>query len=292
LVVDDPAWQADMPGIIRGALLRQTHGSWSTTVANVWGSLALARFGARFEHDTVAGVTTATLDESQKLYQWPDAKKSDANKLDSNKEAQPSMQIGNDQAQIQLPWSSSSLPQTDPTKEEHSFKLEHQGAGKPWATLMVTAAVPGIPVESGYHIKRSIEPIEQQVPGQWTRGDLVRVRIDVTTDQSMSWVVLSDPIPGGASIMGNTARDSAIAQDGENDWRAGKNEAWPVYTERGLGFFRAYYDYVPKGVFWYEYTLRLNNPGEFSLPPTRVEAMYAPELFGQLPNEGLKVLNR
>jgi uncharacterized protein YfaS (alpha-2-macroglobulin family) len=59
-----------------------------------------------------------------------------------------------------------------------------------------------------------------------------------------------------------------------------------------LGFFRAYYDYVPKGVFWYEYTLRLNNPGEFSLPPTRVEAMYAPELFGQLPNEGLKVLNR
>ena len=33
-----------------------------------------------------------------------------------------------------------------------------------------------------------------------------------------------------------------------------------------------------------EYTLRLNNVGEFSLPPSRVEAMYAPEMFGVAPN--------
>ena len=38
-----------------------------------------------------------------------------------------------------------------------------------------------------------------------------------------------------------------------------------------------------------EYTLRLNNVGEFSLPPSRVEAMYAPEMFGELPNAKVKV---
>ena len=38
-----------------------------------------------------------------------------------------------------------------------------------------------------------------------------------------------------------------------------------------------------------DYTVRLNNVGQFSLPPTRVEAMYAPEMFGEFPNARLKV---
>lgn len=98
------------------------------------------------------------------------------------------------------------------------------------------------------------------------------------------------PDPGGRQHPGNTARDSQIAQEDENEYRPGDDSvAYPAYTERGLGFFRAYYSYVPKGHFWFEYTLRLNNPGKFSLPPTRVEAMYAPEVFGQYPNASLTV---
>jgi uncharacterized protein YfaS (alpha-2-macroglobulin family) len=38
-----------------------------------------------------------------------------------------------------------------------------------------------------------------------------------------------------------------------------------------------------------EYSLRLGNPGRFALPPTRVEAMYAPESFGESPNEAVVV---
>ena len=48
--------------------------------------------------------------------------------------------------------------------------------------------------------------------------------------------------------------------------------------------FRAYYRFVPKGRFAVEYTVRFNNPGTFVLPATRVEAMYAPEMLGELPN--------
>ena len=54
--------------------------------------------------------------------------------------------------------------------------------------------------------------------------------------------------------------------------------------------FRAYYEYAPKGKWSTEYTVRLNQDGEFSLPPTRVEAMYAPEMFGVTPNAKMKVL--
>ncbi|HRL66129.1 MAG TPA: hypothetical protein PLA28_04025, partial [Ottowia sp.] len=56
------------------------------------------------------------------------------------------------------------------------------------------------------------------------------------------------------------------------------------YEERSFEAFRAYYQYLPKGNAQVEYTVRLNNPGTFQLPPTRVEALYAPEMFGESPN--------
>jgi uncharacterized protein YfaS (alpha-2-macroglobulin family) len=39
-----------------------------------------------------------------------------------------------------------------------------------------------------------------------------------------------------------------------------------------------------------EYTVRLNNVGDFALPPSRVEAMYAPEMFGEVPNARVQVV--
>ena len=46
---------------------------------------------------------------------------------------------------------------------------------------------------------------------------------------------------------------------------------------------------MQKGRRVVEYTVRLNNPGQFLLPATRVEAMYAPEMFGQSPNAAIAV---
>ncbi len=63
-----------------------------------------------------------------------------------------------------------------------------------------------------------------------------------------------------------------------------RGTVWPAYEERSFTAYRAYFRYVPKGKFVLEYTVRLNNPGEFHLPATRIEALYAPEMFGELPN--------
>ena len=57
-----------------------------------------------------------------------------------------------------------------------------------------------------------------------------------------------------------------------------------IVVRHPVGGIRAYFRYVPKGTFVTEYTVRLNNPGTFNLPATRVEAMYAPEMFGEIPN--------
>ena len=63
----------------------------------------------------------------------------------------------------------------------------------------------------------------------------------------------------------------------------------PAFVERRFDAFRAYYDFVPKGRFTVEYTIRLNQSGHFQLPPTRVEALYAPEMFGEMPNAPMEV---
>jgi len=60
--------------------------------------------------------------------------------------------------------------------------------------------------------------------------------------------------------------------------------AWPAWQERLFDSYRAYYEWLPRGRHTVEYTLRLNGDGAFKLPPTRVEAMYAPELYGEAPN--------
>ncbi|MGD9765688.1 MAG: hypothetical protein AB7V27_18495, partial [Candidatus Binatia bacterium] len=45
-----------------------------------------------------------------------------------------------------------------------------------------------------------------------------------------------------------------------------------------------------KGRTAVEYVVRLNQNGSFAQPPTRVEALYAPEMFGEIPNAPVEVL--
>jgi uncharacterized protein YfaS (alpha-2-macroglobulin family) len=102
----------------------------------------------------------------------------------------------------------------------------------------------------------------------------------------MTWVVVDDPVPGGATILGSgLGGQSQILTRGEER----KGWVWPAFEERRFDAFHSYYRFVPKGKWTVEYTVRLNNPGTFLLPATRVEAMYAPEMFGETPNAAVVV---
>ena len=128
--------------------------------------------------------------------------------------------------------------------------------------------------------------VEQKEKGRWSRGDVLRVRLDIDAQSDMSWVVVNDSIPAGASVLGTgLGRDSQIMSQGEKR----EGWTWPAFEERKFDAFRAYYRFVPKGAWSVEYTVRLNNPGLFGLPPTRVEAMYAPEMFAEVPNAPMEV---
>ncbi len=266
MVADDPAWKDDVPRLVTGMLQRQRRGHWLTTTANLWGTLAVNAFSKRFERDEVTGTTRATVTYGPAAtLSWSDRPKGGS---------------------LDLPW-----PVRDAAKDATPVKTDlvvnQDGGGKPWLTIQSRAAIPlQAPFSSGYRITRTVTPIEQKVKDVYSRGDVLRIRLDIDAQTDMSWVVVTDPVPGGASILGTgLGRDSQIASAGEQ--RSGW--AYPAYEEKTFEAYRAYYRFVPKGRFGIEYTVRLSNVGSFALPPTRVEAMYAPEMYGEVPNATAEV---
>jgi hypothetical protein len=164
--------------------------------------------------------------------------------------------------------------------------LDHRGGGTPWATASSLAAVPlRDAVARGYSIRRSVEPLVQASPGNWRRGDVARVTLEITAQSDMTWVVVDDPVPAGATILGSGfATDSTLLSQSADTTRL-----VPTFEERAFDAVRAYYAFVPRGTWQVSYAVRYNTPGGFLLPPTRVEAMYAPEMHGEIPNPGIEI---
>jgi alpha-2-macroglobulin len=252
-----PEWEEDVPRMVRGALSRMHRGHWGTTPANVWGVLAMEKFSAKFESETATGRTTAALGRKEEAVDWAKATNGQT---------------------MAFPW----------PKAKETMRVSHQGSGRPWATIQSLAAIPWKqPFSSGYNIKKKIIPIERKAKDSWAVGDVMRVHLEIDAQSDMTWVVVNDPIPAGSTILGGgLGRDSSLlaSQAGfEKGW------AWEAYRERAFEGLRAYFQYVPKGVWTVEYVLRLNNVGDFLLPETRVEALYSPEMFGVLPNKAMEV---
>ncbi len=270
LLSDDPSFKDEMPRMARGALSRQQAGKWNTTLANAWGVLALRRFQSRFENETVTGRSVISVGDDPHPLDWKTAQSRVTN--DPTKGTPIGAGV-----ETQFAWPASVEPLT----------MLHEGSGRPWAFVTSRAALPlDKPLFAGYQVKRSVTPIDQKNANVWTRGDVYRVTLEVDAQADMTWVVISDPIPAGAAVLGSGLGGDS-RQLASNERRDGM--AWPAYEERAFDGFRAYYRYVPKGKLKVEYTVRLNNAGAFSMPPTRVEAMYAPESFAELPVASIEV---
>ncbi len=244
-------WRQDLPRLVRGALGRQRHGHWDLTTANAWGMLAMERFSEALEHDAVTGITHVEFAGQVRAIDWGAPLKGDS---------------------LLIPW----------TGGRADLRLSHQGSGRPWVAVQAVAAVAlREPLASGFTIRKRISAVERRTPDRWSRGDTVRVSLEIEAQAGAGWVAVNDPLPAGATILGSgLGRDSRLMTRGEQ--RSG--QVWPAFEERSFEAFRVYYEQVPAGRWTLEYTLRLNQSGTFQLPPTRVEALYAPEVMGAMPN--------
>jgi hypothetical protein len=249
-------WRDDHPKIAQGLLGRMKRGHWETTLANAWGLLAVKKFESLYESVPVTGRSDATFDKKAESTDW-----------DKNPAGQ----------EVLFPW----------PHQKETLQITHQGRGSPWAMIRSLAAIPlKQPVSSGYTMRKTWIPVEQKSGKTWSKGDVARVHLELESQADMTWVVVNDPIPAGSMILGSgLGRDSSLLIKEELE----RGRARETFRERSMEALRVYYEFVPKGKWTVEYTLRLNNGGSFHLPETRVEALYAPEMFGELPNPKLEI---
>lgn len=261
LALQTPQLAPDVDSLARGAVSRQHNGHWSSTQANVWGSLALDKYARYLQgKNALGGKTLVRLGKDSREVDWSKKPFGDS---------------------FKLPLAGS----------EQVLVLEHHGGGVPFVQTLGTAFAPlRKAVGAQASISKTITPVKQARPGVWSAGDMAKVRLEFVVEKDGGWLVVSDPVPAGATILGGGLRGlggKTVKSETQKQrwWRSGV----PVFTERTFSFYRAYYEYLPRGTYSVEYELRLNNPGRFLLPPTHLEAMYAPDMFADTPNAVLEV---
>ncbi|MEM6720468.1 MAG: MG2 domain-containing protein [Bacteroidota bacterium] len=105
-------------------------------------------------------------------------------------------------------------------------------------------------------------------------GDLVRVRIELRNDRPMEFVHMKDMRAAGFEPVNVLSQYKW--QDGLGYYESTKDAS--------TNFF---FDYLPKGIFVFEYDLRVNNKGDFSNGISTIQSMYAPEFSSH--SEGVRV---
>ncbi|WP_425228594.1 alpha-2-macroglobulin family protein [Sphingomonas sp.] len=269
-----PGWQDDAGRMMFGLAQRQEHGRWDLTTANAWGTLAVGKFARLYPATAVTGTTQLLLGGRHEARAWPLAVAARS---------------------ISFPLPAQITP----------LVLRQAGGTGPWATVSVRAAVPlRVPLFAGYRLGRQVTMVQQRTPGRLTRGDVMRVTLTVDAPAERNWVVVNDPVPAGATVIGDLGGQSRLLRQGEDT--PGQSDrvtidgkpfivmsgAQPAYVERARDSWRGYFSWVPAGRFVVSYTMRLNTAGRFSLPPSRVEAMYSPAVRAQLPNAPVEVGDR
>jgi uncharacterized protein YfaS (alpha-2-macroglobulin family) len=103
--------------------------------------------------------------------------------------------------------------------------------------------------------------------------------LELEAQADMTWVVVDDPIPASATVLGiGLGTDSQIlGASKQQGW------VWPAFEERSFDGYHAFYQFVPKGKWSVEYTVRLNNAGQFNLPPTGWKPCTTPRCSASCP---------
>lgn len=105
-------------------------------------------------------------------------------------------------------------------------------------------------------------------------GDLIKVRIELRVDRLMEYVHMKDMRASGLEPLNTISRYK---------WQ----DALGYYESTRDAATHFFFDVLPKGVYVFEYPLRVTHAGNFSNGITTIQCMYAPEFASH--SEGVRV---
>ncbi|MGY8916590.1 MAG: alpha-2-macroglobulin family protein, partial [Flavobacteriales bacterium] len=171
--------------------------------------------------------------------------------------------------------------------EMAEVQLGKKGTGAAWGALYwqyfedldkITPAKSPLQLQKKLFLKRNTDLGEelQEITEdtQLNVGDLIKARIVVKVDRAMEFIHLKDMRAAGLEPV------NVISQYKWQD---------------GLGYYEStkdattnfFFDTLPKGIYVFEYDLRVNNSGDFSNGTSNIQSMYAPEFSSH--SEGIRI---
>lgn len=180
---------------------------------------------------------------------------------------------------------------------DSTIVVANEGEGRLYYRLGLTYAPDDLqldPRDEGFVVERIYEAVDdpadvgRDADGTWRirAGAKVRVRLTMVADAQRTSVALVDPLPAGLEPV-----NPALAVASTTPPEEGGDEPMPCCWFWGWNWFEhqnlrddrveAFASHLPGGTYEYTYIARATTPGEFVVPPTRAEEMYAPEVFGR-----------
>ncbi|MGZ3475237.1 MAG: alpha-2-macroglobulin family protein, partial [Polyangiales bacterium] len=258
--------------LARGILNARVDGAWRSTQENLWALLALDAYKRTQEQGTAQFEGTAFLGSETIGHAFFQGMREEPIFVPANK-------LGGDL----------------------TFKVE--GAGKMfWSAELryATTVLPKTPLDRGFFVEkrvRAIAPEDLEIalktPGKGGNtakvGQLVLVDLYVESSEPRDQVVIDDPLPAGIEPIDVKLETTAKTQDiADAPYVAHglkkKQDAWltpAVHREHRDDRVLTFLGHVDPGLYHFRYLARATAVGTFVVPPTHVEAMYAPEVSGR-----------
>jgi hypothetical protein len=151
------------------------------------------------------------------------------------------------------------------------------------------------PLDAGFQVERSyaidgtnaVPKPALSAAEVFKAGDLIKVTLRIRNTKERRYVAVTDPIPAGtepvdtwfattASALVEQQRNTQMA----NSWMWWERGGWD-YVERHDNRVNVFATRLGEGTHEFTYLVRATTAGTFVTPPTHVEEMYEPEVFGR-----------
>ncbi|MDH5743426.1 MAG: MG2 domain-containing protein [Candidatus Aminicenantes bacterium] len=176
------------------------------------------------------------------------------------------------------------------------LKIKKTGKGRLYYQARMTYAPKRelLPRDEGFSIMKEISTLDGKALDSIQAGTLAVVTLQVILPQESLFVVLEDPLPAGFEAVNPTFLTESeerqrqmeeSAERGQRKWWRGFNHI-EMRDDRVLLFA----DSLAPGIHTHRYLVRALTYGTFHAPGTKIEEMYAPEVFGRSGELTIKIL--
>lgn len=239
---------------------------WGNTYSNAWALMAIAQYVEQNPLNSTSLVAELKTGEQAKMFTFE-------NKVDSK---QVDFRFDFKRNQPLLPLSITSNDSKQP------IYVTAELAARP-------KLLPAEPVNKGFGITRQYFKIEsdgQTEPlSKVSVGDLVKVQLEVDLPiERYNYLAIDDPLPANLEAINSQFTTQQVAVNGKPKHESdGKKISYLRTNRRELRSDRALFftNWAPKpGKYQIVYLARVISAGECIAPPTKIEAMYAPDVYG------------